>query len=122
MNDDATNTIPPFQALESNLSWIEPDYILLYKFSSIGDLVGFFLNIILALTFGLSIVGIAYSFVMLILSRGDIDPKKGERAKVVTAQRALTWSVIVFILTFFIISLQKNFFSMLGINLPDADL
>jgi len=117
-----SSIIGPFDGLEASILRIDPRYTLQGRAGNVGELVGIFVNIALALTFALSIVGIAYSFVMLILSSGDIDPKKGERAKVVTAQRALTWSVIVFILTFFIISLQKNFFSMLGINLPDADL
>lgn len=76
---------------------------------NISKIIIIVINVMIGVTFALSIVGIAYSFLQFVLSRGD--KKLVEKAKT-----GLTWSVAVFILTFLIVALKRVFFNLIGVS------
>jgi hypothetical protein len=73
------------------------------------ELVNMVINILLSVTFALSIIGIAYSFFLFILSGGDKDAVK-------KAKTSLTWSVVVCLLCFLVIALKQTLFNLLGVS------
>ena len=76
---------------------------------SIGDMVAIAINVLLGVTFALSIVGLAYSFFLFVISMGDKDAIK-------KAKTSLTWSVIVLVICFLVLVLRNVFFKLIHVN------
>lgn len=95
--------------LNQTIAGIASEYRSVGGVDTAGKIVAAIINILLGVTFALSIVGIAYSFFLFVISMGDKDAIK-------KAKTSLTWSVIVLFLCFFVIALKKVFFALLGVN------
>jgi hypothetical protein len=95
--------------LKQTIDGISDEFKIVGDVDNIGTLVIVIINILLGVTFALSIVGIAYSFFLFVISMGDKDAVK-------RAKTSLTWSVIVLVLCFFVIALKKILFSLLGVS------
>lgn len=95
--------------LRKTIAGVSPGYANVGGISTIGRLAIVAINVLLGVTFALSIVGMAFSFFLYVMSRGDKDAVK-------KAQTSLTWSVIVLVLCFFVMALRKLFFALLGVS------
>jgi O-antigen/teichoic acid export membrane protein len=98
-----------FDVLNKTVDGIDPRLKNVGTVDSIYEIVNIIINILLGVTFALSIVGIAYSFFLFVVSAGDKDAVK-------KAKTSLTWSVIVLILCFVVISLKNILFNLLGVT------
>lgn len=76
--------------------------------TSLGNIFAAVINILLGVTFGLSIIGIAYAFFQYIISRGDKD-------LVGKAKTALTWSVVGLLIAFLVVAFKNILFKLLGV-------
>ena len=77
--------------------------------NSLSDMFGVIINILLGVTFGVAIVGMAYSFFQYIISRGDKDAVK-------KAATALTWSVVALLISFFVLILRELLYKIIGVD------
>jgi len=98
-----------FDVLNGTITGIKDSYKNVGQIGSVKDLVNMLINTLLAVTFALSTIGIAYSFVAFIISAGDKDAVK-------KAKTSLTWSVIVLLLCFLVLVLKQIFFNLFGVN------
>ncbi len=98
-----------FEVLHQTIQGITANYANVGGIDTAGKLVVVVINILMGVTFALSIVGIAYSFFLFVISAGDKDAIK-------KAKTSLTWSVVVLLLSFFVIVLKNIFFALIGVN------
>jgi hypothetical protein len=98
-----------FDVLKKTIDGISTDYSTVGQVSNLSKMVAVIINILLGVTSALSIVGIAFSFFLFVMSAGDKDAVK-------KAKTSLTWSVVVLLLCFFVMVLKKSLFSLLGVN------
>ena len=59
------------------------------------------------ITFGISVIGMAFSFFQYVISRGDKDAVK-------KAATSLTWSIIAMCIAFFVVILRTILYKLLG--------
>ena len=97
------------EVLSQTLNGIASGYRDVGNISTAGALVSVLINVLLGVTFALSIVGIAYSFFLFVISAGDKDAVK-------KAQTSLTWSIGVLVLSFLAITLKNILFTLLRVN------
>ena len=95
--------------LDQTIEGIDENYRKVGKVETISGMVNLVINLLLGVVFAGSIVGLAYSFIQFILS-------KGEKDALAKAKTGLTWSVIVLIITFFVVVLKRVLFSAIGVN------
>ncbi|AHB40625.1 TPA: hypothetical protein DHW62_02445 [candidate division WWE3 bacterium] len=76
----------PFEWLESAVSSV-PIAVETNKGTNLTGLAVMFANVAVIIGFGVSLIGLAYSFIIYITSGGD--PKSVQRA-----QRSATWSIL----------------------------
>jgi peptidoglycan biosynthesis protein MviN/MurJ (putative lipid II flippase) len=95
--------------LKETITGIGVNYRRAGGIDTAGEVVVVVINILTGVTFALSIVMMAYSFFLFVVSAGDKDAVK-------KAKTSLTWSVVVLLLCFFVIALKKIFFALLGVN------
>jgi hypothetical protein len=98
-----------FEVLKQTILGIDTNYAQVGGIDTAGKLVVVIINILMGVTFALSIVGIAYSFFLFVISAGDKDAIK-------KAKTSLTWSVVVLLLSFFVVVLKNIFFALIGVN------
>ncbi len=93
--------------LKQSIVSVDHDYSNVGGVASISDMFAIIINVLLGVTFAISLVGIAYAFVQYIVSMGDKDAIKN-------AQKALTWSVIAMLVSFLAVILKTAFFKLIG--------
>lgn len=98
-----------FGLLQGSINGIFSEYKPQGSPGTLGGLVAVFVNITIGVTFGISLVGIAYSFVQFVISKGDKDALS-------KAKTALTWSVVALLLTFFVVLFKNLLLRLLGID------
>jgi hypothetical protein len=98
---------PMFEALHGSINAIQSDYKDFGKVTSLGSFFGVVINTLLGVTFGISLIGIAYALFQFVISRGDKD-------MVGKAKSALTWSVIAMLITLLVVIFKSILYSLLG--------
>lgn len=98
-----------YDVLKKSMGGVREGFKWVNHVNSITDMVNIAVNLLLGLTFAGSIVGLAYSFIQFILS-------KGEKDALSKAKTGLTWSVIVLVISFFVIIFKRLLFGAIGVN------
>jgi len=77
--------------------------------NSFSDIFSYAINFLLGVTFAVAFVGIAFSFVQFVLSKGDKD-------SITKAKTALTWSVVAMLVAFFVLALKNILYRLIGVS------
>jgi len=98
-----------FDLLNTILGKTDSNYTKVGSIDSVSGMFAVAINVLIGVTFAISLVGIAYAFVQHIISMGDKDALK-------TAQKALTWSVIAMVLSLIAVALKRIIFNLIGVD------
>lgn len=98
--------MPPFKWLQDAIK-DTPVAVNTNSGTDLGGLATMFANVAIIIGMGVSLVGLAYSFVIFTTSGGD--PKSVERGK-----RAATWSVIGLLVSGAAWGIKTIFFGLMG--------
>ena len=82
------------------------------RFPSVGAVFGFVANFVLAVAMGVSVAGLAYSFVLLVLSAGD-------EKSVKKAYQGVLYSTIGIFISLVAFTLRRVLINTAGIDTPD---